>query len=66
MKNYLSLSIKELKSQKLMTTFIIIAIVLSTIMTTVVGQSIGILQNLRIEQARSFNGDRHVSFHQLT
>ncbi|HBZ5560441.1 TPA: ABC transporter permease [Clostridioides difficile] len=65
MKNYLSLSIKELKSQKLMTTFIIIAIVLSTIMTTVVGQSIGILQNLRIEQARSFNGDRHVSFHQL-
>ncbi|HBH3610763.1 TPA: ABC transporter permease [Clostridioides difficile] len=66
MKNYLSLSIKELKSQKLMTTFIIIAIVLSTIMTTVVGQSIGIIQNLRIEQARSFNGDRHVSFHQLT
>ncbi|EGT5042078.1 ABC transporter permease [Clostridioides difficile] len=66
MKNYLSLSIKELKSQKLMTTFIIIAIVLSTIMTTVVGRSIGILQNLRIEQARSFNGDRHVSFHQLT
>ncbi|HBN6234175.1 TPA: ABC transporter permease [Clostridioides difficile] len=66
MKNYLSLSIKELKSQKLMTTFIIIAIVLSTIMTTVVGQSIGILQNLRIEQARSFNGDRHVSFHQLS
>ncbi|HGS9062408.1 TPA: ABC transporter permease [Clostridioides difficile] len=66
MKNYLSLSIKELKSQKLMTTFIIIAIVLSTIMTTVVGQSIGILQNLRIEQAHSFNGDRHVSFHQLT
>lgn len=66
MKNYLSLSIKELKSQKLMTTFIIIAIVLSTIMTTVVGQSIGILQNLRIEQARSFNGDRHVSFHLLT
>ncbi|HBF9958482.1 TPA: hypothetical protein MI051_003576, partial [Clostridioides difficile] len=56
MKNYLSLSIKELKSQKFMTTFIIIAIVLSTIMTTVVGQSIGILQNLRIEQARSFNG----------
>ncbi|MCM0736388.1 ABC transporter permease [Clostridioides difficile] len=66
MKNYLSLSIKELKNQKLMTTFIIIAIVLSTIMTTVVGQSIGILQNLRIEQACSFNGDRHVSFHQLT
>lgn len=63
---HISLSIKELKSQKLMTTFIIIAIVLSTIMTTVVGQSIGILQNLRIEQARSFNGDRHVSFHQLT
>ncbi|MGS5517078.1 FtsX-like permease family protein [Clostridioides difficile] len=66
MKSYLSLSIKELKSQKLMTALIIIAIVLSTIMTTVIGQSIAILQNLRIEQARSFNGDRHVSFHQLT
>lgn len=66
MKSYLSLSIKELKNQKLMTTLIIIAIVLSTIMTTVIGQSIAILQNLRIEQAHSFNGDRHVSFHQLT
>ncbi|UDN62399.1 ABC transporter permease [Clostridioides sp. ES-W-0016-02] len=65
MKNYLSLSIKELKNQKLMTTLIVIAIIMSTIMTTVVGQSIGILQNLRKEQARSFNGDRHVSFHQL-
>ena len=39
---------------------------MSTIITTVVGQSIGILQSMRIEQAASLNGNRYVTFHQLS
>lgn len=35
-------------------------------MTTVVGQSIGILQAMRVSQAASLNGDRYVTFHQLS
>ncbi|MFQ8839078.1 MAG: hypothetical protein ACLR8L_14815 [Oscillospiraceae bacterium] len=37
----------------------------TTIMTTVVGQSIGILQSMRMEQAASLNGNRYATFHQL-
>lgn len=51
MKSYLSLAWKELKAQKVTSFLILIAIVLSTIMTTVVGQSIGILQAMRVNQA---------------
>jgi ABC-type antimicrobial peptide transport system permease subunit len=66
MKSYLSLAWKELKAQKVNSVLILIAIVLSTVMTTVVGQSIGILQAMRINQAASLNGDRYVTFHQLS
>ena len=66
MKSYLSLAWKELKAQKVTSILILIAVILSTVMTTVVGQSIGILQTMRVEQAASLNGDRYVTFHQLT
>lgn len=66
MKSYLSLSFKELKAQKIMAVLILIAVILSSIMTTVIGQALGILQTMRIEQASSLNGDRHVTFHQIT
>lgn len=66
MKSYLSLAWKELKAQKVTSILILIAIILSTVMTTVVGQSIGILQAMRINQAASLNGDRYVTFHQLS
>lgn len=66
MKSYLSLAMKELKAQKVMAALILLAVILSSIMTTVVGRSVGILQSMRIEQASSLNGDRHASFHQLT
>lgn len=66
MKSYLSLAWKELKAQKVTSVLILIAIVLSTVMTTVVGQSIGILQAMRVNQAASLNGDRYVTFHQLS
>lgn len=51
MKSYLALTWKELKTQKITATLILIAVIMSTIITTVVGQSIGILQSMRIEQA---------------
>lgn len=66
MKSYLSLAWKELKAQKVTSILILIAIVLSTVMTTVVGQSIGILQAMRVNQAAGLNGDRYVTFHQLS
>lgn len=45
MKSYLALTWKELKTQKIAATLILIAVIMSTIITTVVGQSIGILQS---------------------
>lgn len=66
MKSWLSLSWKELKAQKITSILILIALILSTIATTALGQSIGILQSMRIKQAASLNGDRYATFHQAT
>lgn len=41
MKSYRTLALKELLSQKVTSILILIAVVLSTMMTTIVGQSIG-------------------------
>ena len=49
MKSYLSFAFKELKTQKVMAVLILIAVILSSIMTTSIGQSLGILQSMRIE-----------------
>lgn len=65
MKSYYSFSWKEIKAQKVTSALILIAIILSTMMTTVVGQSIGILQALREQQASMLNGIRYASFHSL-
>lgn len=66
MKSYHSIAYKELKTQKITSTLILIAIILSTMMTTVIGQSLGILQALRLQQAGMLNGNRYVAFHNLT
>lgn len=66
MRSYLSLAIKELKAQKVMAVLILIAVILSCSMTTAIGQSLGILQTMRIEQAASLNGDRYATFHQIS
>lgn len=66
MKSYLSFAWKELKAQKVMAVLILIAMLLSTVMTTVVSRSVGILQAMRIEQASGLNGNRYATFHQLT
>ena len=66
MKSYLTLARKELKAQRIMAILILIAVIMSTIMTTVISQSIGILQSMRVEQAAGLNGNRYVTFHQLS
>ncbi len=66
MKYYHALSWKEIKTQKITSILILIAIVLSTMMTTVIGQSLGILQALREQQAGMLNGYRYATFHNLT
>ena len=66
MRSYWNLSGKELKAQKVTAVLILIAVTMSTVMTTVVGQSIGILQSLRIEQAAGLNGNRYASFYELS
>ena len=66
MKSYLALAWKELKAQKITAVLILIAVITSTIMTTVIGQSIGILQSMRVQQAAGLNGNRYVTFHQLS
>jgi ABC-type antimicrobial peptide transport system permease subunit len=66
MKSYLSLAWKEIKTQKVTSVLILIAMVLSATATAALGQSVGILQFMRVNQAASLNGDRYASFHQLT
>ncbi len=66
MKSYLSLSIKELKEQKIIAALILTAVILSCIMTTTVSHSLGILQIMRIDQASSLNGNRFATFHEIT
>lgn len=65
MKTYSELAWKELKVQKITAILVLVAIIMSTIMTTVAGQSIGILQSMRIQQAAGLNGNRYAAFHQL-
>ena len=65
MKSYTALAFKELFAQKVTSVLILIAIILSTIATTVIGQSIGILQSMRVDQAAGLNGDRYVTFYEL-
>lgn len=66
MKSYRNLAWKELRAQKVMAILIFIAVILSTMMTTVIGQSIGILNTMRVEQAAGLNGNRFATLHQLT
>ena len=66
MKSYYTLAWKEIMGQKVVSILILIAIILSTIMTTAVGQSAGVLDAMRRQQAIAIGGDCYVSFAQLT
>lgn len=66
MKNYHTFAWKELLNQKVMSALILLAIILSSMMTTAVGQAIGTLNAMRQQQAAYLNGNRYATVHQLT
>ncbi|MDE6362944.1 MAG: FtsX-like permease family protein, partial [Lachnospiraceae bacterium] len=66
MKSYYTLAWREIMGQKRVSLLIIIAIIISSTMTTAVGQSVGILDAMRRQQAIAIGGDRYASFVQLT
>jgi len=66
MKSYHSFANKEIKTRKVTSVLVIIAVMLSAMMTTVIGQSLGILQAMRIQQAGILNGNRYATFRNLT
>ncbi len=66
MKSYLSFAWKELRAQKVTAVLILIAMTLSTVMTTAIGQSLGVLQDMREEQAARLNGSRYATFYEMT
>ena len=66
MKSYRALALKEVRSQKLTSFLILIAVILSTMMTTAAGQSVGVLSAMRQQQAIAIGGNRYATFVQLT
>lgn len=65
MKSFRILAIKELLAQKVTSILILIAVVLSTMMTTIVGQSLGVLTAMREQQAIALGGNRYATFLQM-
>lgn len=65
MKSYRALALKEIKAQKITFILILIAIILSTMMTAVIGQSVGVLSAMRQQQAITLGGDRYATFVQV-
>ena len=65
MKQYHTLALKELLAQRVTSVLILLAILLSTMMTAVIGQSIGILSAMRQQQAIAIGGNRHTGFVQM-
>lgn len=65
MKSYLQLASKELLTQKVTSVLILLAVMLSTLMTTAIGQSAGILAAMRAQQAIALDGNRYATFVQM-
>lgn len=65
MKSYRGLAWKELLAQKMTASLIGIAILLSTMMTTIIGQSVGILSAMRERQAIAIGGNCYATFVQM-
>lgn len=66
MRSYRTLAWKELWAQRVTSVLILSAVVLSTMMTTIIGQSIGILSAMQQSQAINLNGNRYATLHQMT
>lgn len=66
MKHYRTLALKQLLAERATSLLILLAVVLSTMMTAVIGQSAGILSAMRQQQAVALCGDRYATFVQRT
>lgn len=65
MKSYRSLAYRELWAQKVTSILILIAVILSTTMTTAIGKSVGILAAMREQQAIAIGGNRYATIVQM-
>jgi len=65
MKSYRTLALKETGAQKITSILILTAIILSTMMTAVIGQSAGVLSAMRQQQAITLGGNRYATFLQM-
>ena len=65
MKRDSALAWRELLAQRVTSVLILLAIVLSTMMTAVIGQSAGVLSAMRQQQAIAIGGDRHAGLVQM-
>ncbi len=65
MKRYSALAWRELLAQRVTSVLILLAIVLSTMMTAAIGQSAGVLSAMRQQQAIAIGGDRHAGLVQM-
>lgn len=66
MRSYHKLAWKEILEQKTVSVLILTAVILSTMMTAAVGQSVGVLTAMRSQQAITIGGNRYASFVQLS
>lgn len=66
MRSYHTLAWKEILEQKVVSLLILTAILLSTVMTTAVGQCAGVLSTMRRQQAVMLGGDCHATLVQLS
>ena len=65
MKNYRTFALKELFAQRVTSLLILLAIILSTMMTAVIGQSAGTLSAMRQQQAITLGGSQYATFVQM-
>ena len=65
MKSYRILVLKEIGAQKISSILILAALILSTMMTAVIGQSAGVLSAMRQQQAIALGGNRYITFVQM-
>lgn len=66
MRSYRFFAVRELLEQRVTSLLLLFAIILSTVMTAVIGQSAGILSAMRQRQAIAIGGDRYVTFVQMS
>ena len=66
MRSYRSYVFKVITGQRVTSLLILLAVIASTMMTTVIGQSVGVLSAMRQQQAIAIGGDRYATFVQLT